>query len=152
MSRHSRATLYVPLVDPSGMAQRAGAQLDRVAPQLGRLGIAVEVCRIRPCDIRNPRVLAALRRRGITSLPALLAEGRAHVGLNAIGAYYDALAAPPPARRRDGPRDADTSREYSDGGADSADARLDDDASADLEEFMMREMRMTRLGGEIEND
>ena len=59
-----------------------------------QLGITVEVYALRPKDATDARVLAAFRGRGVSSLPALLAGGRAHVGCRAIEEYYKQLLPP----------------------------------------------------------
>lgn len=143
--------LFVPLVDPSGTAQQAASYVDSVAPQLWQRGVSAEVYRIRPCDLRNKRVLAALRAKGVDRLPVLFAHGRPHIGLRAIQGYYGALLAPRPPRRpartEPSPRD---SADLVAGEQDEATA--DTEAAEDLEEYFRQEMRVGRLGGEIELD
>jgi hypothetical protein len=73
----------------AGPARRALEYILDVAPTLRqRLGVTVEVYTLRLKDAADPRVTAAFRRRGIGSLPALLAGGHAYVGCREIEEYY----------------------------------------------------------------
>jgi hypothetical protein len=73
----------------AGPARRALEYILDVAPTLRqRLGVTVEVYTLRLKDAADPRVTAAFRRRGIGSLPALLAGGNAYVGCREIEEYY----------------------------------------------------------------
>jgi hypothetical protein len=73
----------------AGPARRALEYILDVAPALRqRLGVTVEVYTLRPKDATDPRVTAAFRRRGVGSLPALLAGGHAYVGCREIEEYY----------------------------------------------------------------
>jgi len=84
--------LYLPPAAHRAAAahtRRALECVEGAAPALRRqLGVTVEVYALRPKDAANARVAAAFRRRGISSLPALLAGGHAYVGCRAIEDYY----------------------------------------------------------------
>ncbi len=93
--------LYLP--DASQPSAREAAQFaSSAAPALRRRGIRLEAWPVRVVDLAEPRVLEAFRRRGVGSLPALIAEGRTLVGCREIEEFYapqlagpQAAAAPP---------------------------------------------------------
>ena len=89
----TRAVLFVPLDRPGSADRAADAYLDDHAFALGALGVAAAVYRVRACDLRNARVLAAFRARGVDSLPAVLTEGHALVGLRAIRGHFSPMLA-----------------------------------------------------------
>jgi len=98
--------LYVALGDKSPAGGLAARYLGSAAGALEAQGVTIEICRVRPRDLRDRRVLEAFRRRGIDRLPAVLARGRPLVGLVEIRAYYDAgLGAEPRTGPRAGPRE-----------------------------------------------
>ena len=142
--------LFVPLVDPSGIAQQTTGYVDGVLSQLWRRGIAVEVHRIRPKDLRNRRVLGALRQRGIDRLPALIAAGHSYVGLRDIRRFYDAVLS----ERRAGSRAPGRTAPRAPGRAPvedlSEETTANDTAEEELDAFYRQEMRVGRLGGEID--
>jgi hypothetical protein len=127
--------------------RRIAGLLERLAPQIRRqLGVAVEVYRVRAKDARNPRVRAALKRRGVGSLPAVLAGGRAYVGCREIEEFYARALAPP--RPRESPEPAAPRFEGPEG---EPGAELPDDSAQDaLDAFYRTEMRVGPLGGEVD--
>lgn len=145
--------LYLPPAAHRAAAaptRRALECVEGAAPALRRqLGVTVEVYALRPKDAANPRVAAAFRRRGISSLPALLAGGRAYVGCREIGDYYSRRLS----RGAGAPRDPGG---YA--GQDHPGSRLtpgatpeefaNDTAEEELDAYMRREMGGGgRLGG-----
>lgn len=54
-----------------------------------RMRLVVRVHRVRPEDLRHPRLKAALAGRGVTSLPALVTPNNIYVGVAAIGEVYE---------------------------------------------------------------
>jgi hypothetical protein len=140
--------LYIPL----GGAPTAGDDANQQAATLvdaaaRQHGLAAEIYQIRPKDLRNQRVLAALRGRGIGRLPALLAGGGVHVGLREIQVYYSRAT---PRAPRSAPRGPEQS------GRAPADTDpyepADDGAEAMLDAFYAQEMRVGRNGGEVADD
>ena len=82
--------LYLPPAAHSAAAaqtHRVLACVESAAPLWRRQGGNVEVFVLRPKDAANGRVAAAFRRRGVGGLPALLAGGRAYVGVGQIESY-----------------------------------------------------------------
>lgn len=129
-----KASLYLP----------PGAPASKTRPLLEAMrGAGAEVWSIRPADAQNPRVIAALRQRGVKSLPALIAAGTIHEGYERIAAYYAARrAAPRPAAPR-----PDAAPEYGD--------EQDSAAQETLEAFYSMEMgakRRTASDYDIEED
>jgi hypothetical protein len=53
------------------------------------MGVRVRVHRVRGSDLEDPRLVAAMKDRGITSLPALLTPNGAYCGNNRIRDVYD---------------------------------------------------------------
>lgn len=153
-------TLYIASEDKGVTGRQAAGYVGGVADQLGQLGIAIEIYRIRPKDLRNRRVLDALRRRGIDRLPAVLADGRPVVGLSNICDYYETqLRRPPPAQSRGfrlrpaGWTDGLAAREVA-GGEPSgrfADGEVPDDEAPEaiLEDYFREQMK---AGGDREDD
>lgn len=95
-------TVYIPdrTAEP---VRRTLIYLASVAPWLRQGQIEIRVYRIRRVDATNPRVLAALRTRGVTSLPALFSNGRPFVGATAIYRFCESalkVVAPPAAATR----------------------------------------------------
>jgi hypothetical protein len=90
--------LYLPPATHSAASEptrRALEYVEGAAPALQKqLNVTVEVYALRPKDAANPRVATAFRRRGISSLPALLAGGRAYVGCHEIKDYYSRRLGP----------------------------------------------------------
>jgi hypothetical protein len=98
-----RHALFLPPAPCAPAARgRALESLAAAAPALRRRGQAVHVYSLRPRDAASARVAAAFRRRGVSALPALLAEGRALSGAAAIEAFY-AGARPGPSARGSAP-------------------------------------------------
>jgi hypothetical protein len=96
MSRHTPHALYLPPIsrdnaDAADATVRVMSYLTRIKPELSRMGIWVDVHRIRQKDIRNPRVQAALRDKEVDALPSILAAGRTHVGIREIETFYENL-------------------------------------------------------------
>jgi hypothetical protein len=106
------------------------------------------VWRIRPKDVRNQKVVGALRRRGAARLPALLVAGLPpYVGLREIRGYCEQRLSPPGggprgARGPLAPRDARALRpeaaEFRPGPAPGGDE--DEDAAQAMEAFYDQEM------------
>lgn len=61
---------------------------DRV-PVFNQMGVQVRVHRVKKRDLANPRLVEALKRRGITSLPALVSPNNTYVGNRGIGEVYE---------------------------------------------------------------
>jgi hypothetical protein len=55
-----------------------------------RMGVVVQVHKVRKSDLENPRLIEAMKRQGIRSLPALLTPNAVYVGLQAIFGIYAA--------------------------------------------------------------
>lgn len=72
-------------------------------------GVAIGIFFVRPGDLKDPRVIDALRRCAVDKLPALLEGRRSHVGLEAIRGYCAAVGRPPTSV----PAPADRSAAYS---------------------------------------
>lgn len=149
--------LYLPPAAHRAAAaptRRALECVEGAAPALRRqLGVTVEVYALRPKDAANPRVAAAFRRRGISSLPALLAGGRAYVGCRKIEDYYSRRLSRGAGARRGAPRDPGgyAGQDYPGSrltpGADSEEF-ANDTAEEELDAYMRREMGGGgRLGG-----
>jgi hypothetical protein len=154
--------LYLPPASQGAAAATASRCalefVEGTAAELRRqLGVTVKVYALRPKDATDARVLAAFRGRGVSSLPALLAGGRAHVGCHAIEEYYKRLlppaAASPPAasppRSRAGAWRPPPARAagFGDGARDGARDERDDpeeiansDAVEDLDSYMLSEI------------
>jgi hypothetical protein len=92
--RNLAHALYLPPLsranaDAADVTARVMSHLKRIAPDLSRRGVVVDVYRIRQKDVSNPRVQAALRGKEVDALPAVLAAGRTLVGLREIEVFYD---------------------------------------------------------------
>lgn len=93
--------LYV-LVVGSGAAQNAKDQKSRELtlailtyvsdrlPIFTEMGVKVTVHKISKGDLAKPALIQAMKRRGITSLPALVTPNDTYVGNRAIGDVYEA--------------------------------------------------------------
>lgn len=123
--------LYVALADKSPAGRQAIEFLGGAAGYLRRQGIAVQVYRVRPRDLRDSRVLEAFRRRGIGRLPAVLARGRPLVGLAEIHAYYAGPSQAP--GFASGPRQSPTAGTYAGRGPARARAPAERPGGAPLE-------------------
>jgi hypothetical protein len=146
----------------AGPARRALEYILDVAPALRqRLGITVEVYTLRPKDAVNPRVTAAFRRRGIGSLPALLAGGHAYVGCREIEEYYSrrlsraprgfAKHDPKPRWGASGPSWEPGGSDGPLGGAEAEEEFANASAEEELDAYMRHEMGgWGRLGGGID--
>jgi len=88
-------TLFLP---PRSAAektvQRTLVYVKNVTQLLRHYDVVVDVIRLRAKDASNQRVQAALRRRNIRALPALIANGTAYVGFRAIKVHYDKVPQP----------------------------------------------------------
>jgi hypothetical protein len=58
-------------------------------PMFARMGLAVKVNKIRSQDLQNPRLVEAMRKRGITRLPALTTPNNVYIGLKEISDIYE---------------------------------------------------------------
>jgi hypothetical protein len=58
-------------------------------PDLKQMGLAVRVNKIRSQDLTNPRLVAAMRKRGITRLPALTTAANVYLGYKEICDVYE---------------------------------------------------------------
>jgi hypothetical protein len=58
------------------------------AKAIAALGVKLEAVRVRTRDLRDPRFMAALRRRGVTRLPALVTPNGVYEGGEAIRGVY----------------------------------------------------------------
>ena len=127
-------SVYTALQEKGTAGREVARYIGEVAGELRGAGIEFDVYRIRPVDLRNPAVIRALRGRGIENLPAVLADGRALVGLRSIRAYYGRLLERAREPREDEPREGD----WPDGGA----STLQDEGSpeGELEDFLRHEM------------
>jgi len=143
MARTEVHALYVALADKGDTGRQAVGYISGIVGPLGRQGIAVDIYRIRPKDLRDPRVLEALRRRGIDRLPAALARGRPLVGLADIRGYYEAQLAPRPGARAP----ARGEPAYGEGFADDGGS-----AEEDLDNFFREEMRAGRPDEDLDGD
>jgi len=84
--------LYLPPPSRGAAAtpnRRTLEYIESVAPALRQqVGVAIEVYALRLKDAANLRVTTAFHRRGVSSLPALLAGGRTYFGGREIENYY----------------------------------------------------------------
>ncbi|MFA6165788.1 MAG: hypothetical protein WC700_04170 [Gemmatimonadaceae bacterium] len=121
---------------------------------LRRAGVEIRVVRIRDADLACARVVAALRAKRVTSLPALFVSGRPLVGTAAIRRFCDEVCAPAaraasprgaprPASPRGAPRPSrDVEPQRHDAEPRESDPDADADAAAaDLHEYLSREIR-----------
>ena len=134
--------LYLPPPSRGAVAtpnRRTLKYIESVAPTLRQqIGVSVEVYALRLKDAANPRVAAAFRRRGVSSLPALLAGGRAYVGCREIENYYSrrlSLASDSRGGYPQGGRGG-----YPQGGRPAPDADPEDSAEEALNDYMRSEM------------
>lgn len=92
--------LYVHLAgDPSGGSEQGWQARQRTLEILhyidSRLGVFhemrlfVRVHKVRGGDLRQSRLKAAMERRGISSLPALVTPNNTYLGVSAIGGVYE---------------------------------------------------------------
>ena len=127
-------SVYTALQEKGTAGREVVRYIGEVAGELRGAGIEFDVHRIRPADLRNPAVIRALRGRGIGNLPAVLADGRALVGLRSIRAYYDRLLVQLREREHEHERGPD----HGEGGA----STLQDEGSpeGELEDFLRNEM------------
>lgn len=58
-------------------------------PALRSMGISVRVNTVRSQDLQNPRLVEAMRKRGITRLPALATPNDVYIGLKEITGVYE---------------------------------------------------------------
>ncbi len=162
--------LFVARAGAPEVSKQALSYIAGVAPLLANRGVRIDIERVRNSDLRNQAVLTAFRARGIDRLPALLAEGRAYVGVRAIQIFYESLLPAvqgsqdprglPPAWRGSQPPREPRERPFqpvadgdplggrepaTDGGGDS-----DDEIGDLLDNFFRQEMRVGRLGGEVD--
>jgi hypothetical protein len=63
--------------------------VDARLPVFRQMRLVVRVHRVRPEDLRHPRLKAALAGRGVTSLPALVTPNNIYLGVAAIGEVYE---------------------------------------------------------------
>lgn len=131
-------SVYTALQEKGTAGREVVRYIGEVAGELRGAGIEFDVHRIRPADLRNPAVIRALRGRGIGNLPAVLADGRALVGLRSIRAYYDRLLAQLREREHEHERGPGDGPDHGEGGA----STLQDEGSpeGELEDFLRNEM------------
>lgn len=146
--REEKHTLLIPRTDGGAAVQRTVDYIDAIAPQLQNQGITVEVLEIRDKDLHNPQVLDAMRRRGVTRLPALFANGQAHVGYREIRDMYvrgneSGIPGPPAGVRSAPPRML---------GQGITPAMMEEMGTPedDLDEYMKQEMQGGGRGGGID--
>ena len=58
-------------------------------PTFAQMGITVKVSKVRSQDLQDPRLIEAMRRRGITRLPALVTPNNVFIGLKEITDVYE---------------------------------------------------------------
>ena len=58
-------------------------------PMFARMGLTVKVNKIRSEDLQNPRLVEAMRKRGITRLPAMTTSNSVYIGLKEISDVYE---------------------------------------------------------------
>jgi len=88
--------IYVKVVDSSIDPDTKSKQftlelLKFVHQHLGefkQMGVSTKVNKIKSADLRNPRLIEAMKRRGITSLPAVVTPNNVYVGLKTIFDLY----------------------------------------------------------------
>ncbi len=91
--------LFVQIVDPhiTDPAALKGRQLTLQALQyihnriktFATMGIKVKVNKIRKTDLANPRLVAAMKKKGITRLPALVTPNNIYIGNREIMDVYE---------------------------------------------------------------
>jgi hypothetical protein len=91
--------LYVLVVDSSDKSEQAQKArqltllvLQYINSRLGlftKMGVNVRVHKVRKVDLGNMRLKAAMKAKGITSLPALITPNNTYVGNKAIGGVYE---------------------------------------------------------------
>jgi len=104
--------LYVLVVGGNAAApnDRKGRELtlailkyihDRL-PVFTKMGVNIRVHKVNKSDLGNARLVAAMERRGISSLPALVTPNNTYVGNRSIGGVYEKNIAEYQAFRRQG--------------------------------------------------
>jgi hypothetical protein len=58
-------------------------------PVFTQMGISIKVNKIRSQDLQNHRLVEAMRKRGLTRLPALMTPNGVYIGLKEISGVYD---------------------------------------------------------------
>ena len=58
-------------------------------PTFAQMGLAVKISKVRSQDLQAPRLVEAMRERGITRLPALVTPKNVFIGLKAIVDVYE---------------------------------------------------------------
>jgi len=58
-------------------------------PMFAQMGLIVKVNKIRSEDLQNPRLVEAMRKRGITRLPAMTTSNSVYIGLKEISDVYE---------------------------------------------------------------
>ena len=58
-------------------------------PKFQQMGLSIKVNRIRSQDLQNPRLVEAMRKRGITRLPALTSPNNVYIGFKEISDVYE---------------------------------------------------------------
>jgi hypothetical protein len=87
--------LYIKIV-PAGDPDRRSSSLTLEAlryvharlPIFKQMGINVKVCRVTAAQLANPRLVAAMKARGITRLPALTTGNNTYLGMKEISDLY----------------------------------------------------------------
>ena len=105
MSNQSRRTIdasdvvhqiYVKVVDstidPDAKSKKLTLELLKFVHQnlaaFKQMGVIMKVNKVGSADLRNPRLTDAMKRRGITNLPAVLTPNNIYIGLGAIIDMY----------------------------------------------------------------
>jgi len=94
-TRSTKHNLYVKVVtgaDPDHKSRDLTLQVLRYIheslPMFQKMDLAVRVTRVRSQDLQDPRFVAAMRRRGITRLPAMTTPNNVYIGFNEIRDIY----------------------------------------------------------------
>jgi hypothetical protein len=105
-------TLYVKLVAPGDSDSKsrnitlsALKYVHTRTEAFSKMGITVRVNRIRSQDLHDPRLVEAMRHRGITRLPALTTPNNVYIGLKSIIDIYERNLGEFAARTRRGESD-----------------------------------------------
>jgi hypothetical protein len=88
--------LYVKIVTAGDSDKKSGPLTLQVLeyvharlPMFKKMGLAVKVNKIRSQDLRNAKLVAAMKRRGITNLPALTTPNNVYLGYKEICDVYE---------------------------------------------------------------
>lgn len=109
------------------------------------MGVRVQVHRVRRADLANPRLVEAMKRRGIGSLPALVTPNKTYVGNSAIIGLYAQNIAALRAGRGEGGKAGKSGKAGGGGGGKNPPI---DDEDDELAAFYGEEMTFSKAGAD----